>query len=234
MKRAVAPIALIALFIVMLSGCFARPVELPSHEVSYTPRHLKGEWGKLRILQLESIDLNAYPHLRLKEGFALHRAIYDYHGADVRGFLVAVHEASERGFAVEPLSGVHGKFLFAPIESTAEALDYVKLMVHETPETLYLREHTYIHSPHDSETVLSALTEAASAFGRPLEMLETPPTNVTRVTEQSSGKYLVELVYRKYTYDQRIEYLACLVYSDGSLEFQESYVFIVGPPGALF
>ena len=101
MKRRVVLIVLIALFIVALIGCLPRPVqvELPPHQLSYTPGCLKGEGVKLRILELQNIDLDVCPHLRVREGFTLHRAIYAYSGGDVIGFLVAVHEASKTGFA---------------------------------------------------------------------------------------------------------------------------------------
>ena len=83
------------------------------------------------------------------------------------------------------------------------------------------------------ESVLSELRECASDFDDvTVEIVETPPTNATRVTKHSDGKFFVDLVYSCELYVQGIEYLACWVYNDGRLELQEIHTFIKGPPGS--
>ena len=216
---------------VMLQSCGPKvsPVELPSHQVGYAQGFLWSDEGKTRIISLENIDLSPYPHLKPKEGFVLRWAAYEFAGGDVLGFVVAIHQASDAGFAVEPLNGMQGAFLFAPIESDVAALEYVQFMAHETPESGYERDHAYIRSQADFEEALSQMREVASNDA--VKILDTPPTNITRVTGQGNGSYLVELVYKCELYKQRLEYLSCLVDSDGNLGLQERYVFIEGPPG---
>jgi hypothetical protein len=206
-------------------SCEKADTDFPPHEISYEAGHLKGEGGTVSVLKLDDIDLSAYPHLALKEGFTLHRAIYKLSGGDMMGYIVAVRTASNRGFAVELLNGAQGKFLFAPIKTSAGALEYAEFMVHETPESTYFREHAYIKNQHDFDQALSDLKDYS--------IIRTPPTQITRVTEQSDGSYLVELVYRCELYQRRIEYRAILVYGDGSIEMKEGYVFVEGPAGGV-
>ena len=121
MHRLVPLIVLAVLIITPLIGCSPEKedTDLPPHQISYEEGRLKGEEGTVRVLQLDDVDLSIYPHLTLKKGFTLHRAIYKRSGGDMIGPIVAVRAASDRGFVVEPLNGVQGKFLFAPIKTSA-------------------------------------------------------------------------------------------------------------------
>ncbi len=205
----------------------------PAHEISYRPGHLRVEEYSSRVEVHEDIDTNAYPHLSLR-GVVLQRAIYRYIAGDAQGFLVALHVDSDRGFAVEPLHGVQGELLFAPIESTDEALEYVKLTASEPRVSYYDSEGILINSQGEFEEALSYLKEETAHYDGvevEVEVTRTSPTNVTTVTEKDAGICLVELVYRCESYVQWISHLACLVHSDGSLEFQNEYTLIEGSPG---
>ena len=221
---------------VSLTGCGLGQtgVQFPSYEISYRWGCLFGDGLPKRVLSWEDIDMPYYPHLKLIEGFTLRRAIYQLNGGDAQGYLVAIYQASGTGFKVEPLNGIQGDFLFGPIKSPQQALEYVELMIHETPMNTYDREHVYINNPDEFQQAMHKLDENAESFkDSKVESIKTPPTNVTRVTVQGDDKYLVELVYRCELYNQRIEYAACVVGSDGSLKLGERYVFIEGPPGAM-
>ena len=108
------------------------------------------------------------------------------------------------------------------------------IIIHETPEYFYDREHVYILTEADYQSDMAELEEAAAdSEDATVKVLKTPPTHVTRVTAQSGGKYMVELVYKCLLRTQRLEYQSCLVGSDGSIELQEKYVFVEGAPGMI-
>lgn len=233
MKLSMLSIVLAALVLAPWSGCAPRtpPVELPPHKISYQGKHLKSDKGRIRILVWETIDMAAYPHLKLRDGFSLKRAVCRRSGGDPQGYAVAIHDASNRGFALEPpedVQGTQGGFLFAPIESADQAREYAEFMVHETPWSLYDREHRSIYTQADFETALSQLD------GSRTKTLQTPPTNITRVKDLGNGVYMVELVYGCEMYVRRLEYICCVVLRDGTLDLREWYVFMEGGPGAVF
>lgn len=208
----------------------ALPVELPPHKISYQGKYLKGDEGRVRILEMETIDMAAYPHLKLRDGFTLRRAICERHGGDQQGYAVAIHDASNRGFALELVDGVQGAqggFLFAPIESAEQAREYAEFMVHETAVSIYDREHQFIYTQAEFEAALSQLGGAEA------KTREIPPTQVTRVRDMGNGAYLVELVYKCELYIMRLEYLCCVVLRDGTLDLRERSVFIEGGPGMM-
>jgi len=207
----------------------APPVELPPHKISYQGKYLKGDEGRIRILELETIDMAAYTHLKLRDGFTLRRAICERQGGDQQGYAVAIHDASNRGFALELVDGVQGAqggFLFAPLESAEQAREYAEFMVHETAVSIYDREHQSIYTQAELEAALSRL-------GAKAETREIPPTQVTRVSDLGNGAYLVEMVYSCELYIQRLEYICCVVLRDGTLDLRERSVFIEGGPGAM-
>lgn len=206
--------------------------KFPPHEVSFNSGVLKGQTVGIRnVVEFEEIEMEKYSHLRLKKGFYLCRAIYEFVGADARGFLVAVQKESNKGFAVEPLNSEHGSFLFAPIGSCEEALEYVKLLVHETPDSYYDRDHTYIHDKKSFENYFEMMKREVTSEKDRVEWIKKPPSIITRVIEQSHGNFLVELVYKASLQQQRFEYLACQVKEDGGLKLKERYMFVKGPPG---
>jgi hypothetical protein len=209
-------------------GCASRtpPVELPPHKISYQGKHLKSDEGRVRILEMETINMTAYPHLKLREGFSLGRAICGRQGGDQQGYAVAIHDTSNRGFALEPKDSTQGGFLFAPIESADQAREYAEFMVHETGVSIYDREHQPIYTQAEFEAALSQL-------GAKAKTREIPPTQVTRVRDLGNGDYMVELVYRCELYIQRLEYLCCVVLRDGTLDLRERIVFIEGGPGIM-
>jgi len=232
MKYRIAAAVFAVCLSVPLIGC--RPpqveVELPSHSISYQGKYLKGDEGRIRILQMEPIDMTAYPHLKLREGFTLQRAICERQGGDQQGYVVAIYDASHTGFALELVDGVQGAqggFLFAPIENADQAREYVEFMVHETPVSIYDREHQSIYTQAGFEEALSQLGGANATT------LESPPTQITRVSDMGDGAYLVELVYKCELYRMRLEYLGCVVLRDGTLDLRERSVFIEGSPGAM-
>lgn len=213
-------------------GCAPPPVdvELPAHSISYQGKYLKGDEGRIRILEMETIDMTAYPHLNLRDGFTLQRAICARQGGDLQGYVVAIYDASHTGFALELVDGVQGAqggFLFAPIENADQAREYVEFMVHETPVSIYDREHRSIYTQAEFEEALSQLGGANATT------LEVPPTQITRVSDMGDGAYLVELVYKFELYTTRLEYLGCVVLRDGTLDLRERSVFIEGGPGAV-
>jgi hypothetical protein len=232
MKYRIAVIAIAVCLSVPLLGCAPPPieVELPSHSISYQGKYLKGDEGRIRILQMEPIDMTAYPHLKLRDGFTLQRAICLRQGGDLQGYVVAIYDASHTGFALELVDGVQdaqGGFLFAPIESADQAREYVEFMVHETPVSIYDREHQSIYTQAEFEEALSQLGGANATT------LEAPPTQVTGVSDIGDGAYMVELVYKCELYRMRLEYLGCVVLRDGTLDLRERSVFIEGGPGAM-
>jgi len=232
MKYRIAVIAIAACLSVPLIGCLPPQVEveLPPHEISYQDGHLEGDEGRVSILKLQTIDMTAYAHLKLRDGFTLRRAIYRRQGGDQQGYAVAIHDASNRGFAlklVDGVQGAQGEFLFAPIESSEQAREYAEFMVHETSVSIYDREHQSIYTQAEFEAALSQLGGAKA------ETREIPPTQVTRVREVGNGAYLVELVYKCDLYIRRLEYLCCVVLRDGTLDLRERIVFIEGGPGMM-
>jgi hypothetical protein len=232
MKYRIAVIAIAVCLSVPLIGCVPPQVEveLPPHKISYQGKYLKGDEGRVRILEMETIDMAAYPHLKLRDGFTLRRAICQRQGGDQQGYAVAIHDASNRGFALELVDGVQGAqggFLFAPIESADQAREYAEFMVHETGVSIYDREHQSIYTQAEFEAALSQL-DGAEAKTR-----EIPPTQVTRVRDMGNGAYIVELVYGCELYVRRLEYLCCVVLRDGTLDLRERSVFIEGVPGAM-
>ena len=72
------PLIALAILIMPLIGCSHEKgdTDFPPHKISYEAGHLKGEGGTVSVLKLDDVNLSAYPHLTLKEGFTLHRAIY--------------------------------------------------------------------------------------------------------------------------------------------------------------
>jgi hypothetical protein len=128
---------------------------------------------------------------------------------------------------MDGVQSAQGGFLFAPIENADQAREYVEFMVHETPVSIYDREHQSIYTQAGFEEALSQLGGANA------ETLEVPPTQVTRVSDIGDGAYLVELVYKCELYIMRLEYLCCVVLSDGTLDLRERSVFIESGPGAM-
>lgn len=224
MKRCARFLVMLNLLAVLPASC-SPATPFPPHSISYILGCVTGAGFPRIVRQTEAIDLAAYPNLKLRDGFLLKRAVCNLAGGDVQGYVMAVRKSTGKGFAVEPMNSAQGKFLFAPIKSAAAALEYVEFMTHETPYSVYGREHEYILSADDFEKSLSTM----KGMGK-VETIKTPPTDITRITEQSGG-YLVELVYSCMLYTHRIEYLACWVHGDGSLELKEGYVFVKGPPG---
>ncbi len=229
MKLRIIFVVLAAFVIVPWSGCAppVPPVELPEHSISYQGNYLKGNEGRFRILEIEVIDMAIYPHLKIKDGFILQRAICGRQGGDQQGYAVAIHQASNTGFGIEHIDGAQGGFLFGPIESVDQAREYAEFMVHETAMSIYDREHQSIYTQADFENALSQLDRAR------IKTIKTPPTNITRVRDIGEGYYLVELVYACELYVRRVEYLGCVVCRDGFIDLQENYVFIEGGPGSM-
>jgi hypothetical protein len=208
-------------------------VTFPAHKITYASGHLKGEKGEIPVLKTAGFNLSIYPKLNIRKGFALQEIVYGRGGGELLRYLVAIHLASQEGFVLEPGNGIQGGFLFAPIENATQAFEYVKLMVHATPVSMYGRFYTYISSDLDFDRVLNQLRELSKKDPRStLETANTPPTKATRSTRQPDGKYLVELVLKGEIPRQSIQYLAYLVGSDGRLELKESFVLIEGPPRA--
>jgi len=229
----------------------AKALGFPPYEVSYAPeitisvegneKHvpglIRGE-TQIPIRSFKIIDMDAYyPNLRLRDGFVLYDAVFGQPaGGDIPRNVVALHEASNLGFGVEPVNSTHGRFLFAPIENAAAALEYLEFIISEPSSSAYDRDYLFIHSLEEFEKILDRMkvegvTDELMRTSRDTgEKLPIPPTNVSVATEQTPGKYLVELVYKSSLGPREaIEYYAWWVYSDGSFEESEdSYVFIWG------
>lgn len=198
----------------------------PPHQISYEPGRLKIEDGDtMHILLMEDISLSGYPHLQLRQGLTLKRAVLDRSGGDYIGHVVAIADNSSKGFVVETMDGKQGGFLFAPLTSNDAVLEYVEFMFHEPPVSEYDREHRYITSQ-------DGFNEALAHFGK-YTFTKTPPVSFTRITGPDGGRYLVELVYRSELYVERITYMACYVTIDGDTEYKDGYIFVEGPPGAV-
>lgn len=240
-KLALTIVAALSIMLLIISCRKPIEVELPPHKISYLPEitiTIDGEEQRgpglsspdfredFSIIMLEDISRDAYPHLRLREGFVLHLTRDPTFGASSI-YLLAIHEASESGFVVEHLNHVHGGFLFAPIESAAAALEYVELMYGQTMQSAYDRDLTFIHSLDDFETELGRMKEIASHPDE-VKMLGTPPTYVSRATEQGPGKYLVELVYKQEFFLQTIDYHPLWVYRNGGIEDKLGRPFVEG------
>ncbi|MDD5312243.1 MAG: hypothetical protein PHO26_04325 [Dehalococcoidia bacterium] len=168
--------------------------------------------------------MSRYPRLSLRQGYSVKRAVERFIGGDTIGYVTAIHTATDVGFVVESMNSAQGGFLFAPIKSAEEALEYANFMFHEPPFSAYSREHVDIYNQQDLDEALSGWKD--------YKVLKNPPTDITRVTRQNDGKYSVELVFRCYLGKQRIEYMSCLVDSEGNLEALEYYIYVEGPWGA--
>ena len=223
-KHILAIVVLSGLTLILLANC-GTGGEFPPHKNSYALGFLTGDDGIVYIRQMEDIEMNKYPHLSLRQGFTLKRAVERFMGGDTIGYIAAIRLPTGCGFAVEDMDGVQGGFLFAPLKSAEEALEYTKFMLHETSSSDYGREHFDIINQQDLDTELNRWGD--------YEILKIPPTNVTRVTQQSDGRYLVELVFCCYLGRQRVEYMSCLVGTDGGLEPVEYYMYIEGPQGSV-
>jgi len=221
-------VALLSIFLSLPAlGCFIGHPEpyFPPHRICYEPGWLNIEGDIIRVQILEDISMRGYPHLRLRQGFTLKRAIAELSGGDGIGNVVAVADNSSRGFGIETMDSNQGKFLFAPLTSTDAMLEYVEFMFHEPPVSEYDREHRYITSQEDYD-------DALMHYGK-YTINKTPPISFTRITETVDGRHLVELVYRSELYVQRLTYTSCYVTRDGDIEFKDSYIFVEGPPGAV-
>ena len=223
-KHILAIVVLSGLTLILLANC-GTGGEFPPHKNSYALGFLTGDDGIVYIRQMEDIEMNKYPHLSLRQGFTLKRAVERFMGGDTIGYIAAIRLPTGCGFAVEDMDGVQGGFLFAPLKSAEEALEYTKFMLHETSSSDYGREHFDIINQQDLDTELNRWGD--------YEILKIQPTNVTRVTQQSDGRYLVELVFCCYLGRQRVEYMSCLVGTDGGLEPVEYYMYIEGPQGSV-
>ena len=239
----------ITLFItILISGC-RKPVEveLPPHEFSYVPEITEnvGEeemhFPRLsspsleedaHIMILNKIGVDEYPHLSLREGFILYRTRIAEFGSPVF-FVVAVHEASQKGFAVEYLNDVHGKFLFATIESADDALEYAKFMTYETVTSGQERWGlTFIDSQDDFERAFREIEEeVAAASISTKDVMHTPrPTTMSRVADSGPNWYFVELLYEYKCPWHWIDYYAIFVTDDGDLTIKQRYPYISGVP----
>jgi hypothetical protein len=220
-------LALFILVILACCGCGPRPADMgfPPYLTSYNSGWLHGEEGFTKVREMSDIDMSPYPHLKVKDGFSLKRAVTDYIGGDQISCVVALHNDSNLGFVVEPLDGIQGEYLFAPLKDPDEILEYTEFMTHETPESDYNREHKYIYSQTEYDNALQQLKKYT--------VLRDPPTTFTRVTEQKDGSYLVELVYSCSLYQQRIEYVACIVNKKGGIILKDYFTFVQGPFGAV-
>jgi hypothetical protein len=223
-------LVLVVLFVILAVGCVpdAKELNFPPHTISY--------WRGLLIggscyppPSYSEMDLHDYPHLYLRDGFILKNRVQSSLIPQRDVSVIAVHEPSQTGFGIEPLNVDHGIFLFAPISSPDAAQEYAEFMMVETQKSFYDREHITIHSQDEYENVIRSYEKQ----GRK-EILRTPPTNVTRVTQQADGSYFVELVYHHKWKTRRMEYLSGTVYTNGSFELKERYIFINGPPGPSF
>jgi len=221
----------IALLTMLLSlpalGCFMGHPEpyFPPHRICYEPGWLNVEGDIMRVRILEDISMRGYPHLKLRQGFTLKRAIVELSGGDGIGHVVAVADNSSRGFAIETMDSNQGKFLFAPLTTTDAMLEYVEFMYHEPPVSEYEREHRYILSQADYDNTLAHFEKYT--------IHAAPPVNFTRITATDSGHYLVELVYSSELYVHRVTYASFNVTREGDIEFIDSYNFVEGPPGAV-
>lgn len=216
----------ITVIAVITFPCCKPDTEFPLHKNSYNSGFISGDAGIKYICQTNDINMSEYSHLDLRQGFVIKRAVERLVGGDVIGHVIAIYSATNQGFEIESMNAVQGGFLFAPIRSSQDALEYTRFMRFEPPPSGYSREHIDIDSKQDFDAALSGWTDN-------YKIIQKPPTDITRVTQQSDGTYFVELVFRCFLGKQRIEYMSCLVGSDGRLEPGEHYTYIEGPWGAM-
>jgi hypothetical protein len=206
--------------------------EFPQHDYEYKHGVLRNLiTGESLAAEWNDVEMERFPDLSAREGYELKRVVTGSAGGDLIQMIVAVHAKEDRGFGIQHMNWEHGAFVFAPIESADEALQYMQFMVHETGAGFYDREYEEIVNIEKYNEVIERMQDRANELGKELEFLADPPTNVSRVRTDSA--YEVERVFFKASEWERIIYSDAIVNHDGMVEIKDEYEFVRGAAGFL-
>jgi len=225
------------LVLVLLSAYWLSRRELPGfpgHAVEYKKGFLivKRDFGDLVsgevVKVLQEVDVGPFEHLSPRKGYRLKWMVYRWIGADALGVTVAIHEETGYGFSVEPMNYRQASFLFAPIESEEEALEYLCFLMHDTQPSIRGRVYKEVTSEEVFKEVLAEMERHCLETGDKLEFKERPPVNHTRVTAVKEGFLVERVYYMQFLGHEKLVYAKALVYRDGKVKMLEHYAFVIG------
>jgi len=208
---------------------------LPEHEIAYENGVLvNAQTGAaLNVTSLQPVDMaTKYPHLKVREGFEVKWAIVARRGGELIGFTVAIYIPNDKGFAIEPRNWEHGKFLFAPIDSPGQGLEYVQFMTNEVAASLKDKAYVEILSDDQFDDIIRSMRERAERLGTDITFLSTPPTNHTRIGNEG-GEFVVERIYFRMIEREQILYSKSIVSRDGMVSVVSEFVYVMGVRSAL-
>ncbi|ADC64233.1 hypothetical protein Ferp_0041 [Ferroglobus placidus DSM 10642] len=207
-----------------------KPPVFPRHSVAYKNGKLFlldntifGKAGDV-IDEFKEVEINETRNLSLKKGYSLKRIVLGVRGADVHEIVVAVHNNS--GFWVEPGNYEQGAFLFAPIDSSEKAIEYLNFLMFKTRYSVAGRTAFWIKSEEELKNIVAEMERHASELGRKLLVLEHPPVNFTEVKELNQAFLVREIYYTKYP--ESIRYLEALINENGEVKIVADRICIKG------
>jgi len=206
----------------------------PSHNFEYVDGELRN-LSNNSVVPVEStmpVDLSRYPDLVVRQGYRLERFAFAGQGGDAWALVFAVCESSGRGFAIEPMNGTQGGFVFGPITSAAMVAEYAEFMGHDTQISFYDREHQEVKTDADFQEILGKMQQRAREQNYTLQYGETPPFNHSTVVIKD-GVFLVHRIFFKRSELERLEYWLMEVKVNGEIRVLSQSTFVTGVPGIM-
>jgi len=206
----------------------------PNHNYEYADGELHNLWNNA-VVPVESImplDLSLYPELAVRQGFRLQRVVFAGQGGDAWAFVVAVCESTGKGFAIEPMNGTQGGFVFGPISSPTIAEEYAEFMCQETQVSFFDREHREVKTDAEFREILEGMQSRAREQNFTLEYGQTPPVNHSTAVAKDDS-FLVHRIFFKRLERERLICWLVEVRPDGRIVTVSQFTFVTGVPGAI-
>jgi len=204
-----------------------KPMEgIPAHGYLYKDGRffdLRSGGSLTGISGLEEVEMSRFSALSIRDGFEIKKVWCSEIPHPVY-FTIAKRVEKDMGFVILHKNWTQGAFVFSPLESGDEALQYLQFMTHTTSTYYGDWDFSEIYSMAQYEETIKKMEDFAEGQ---VDFLKDPPTKITRVN-QDDGLYNIERIFSKISHSYRIIYSNSVVYPDGMVEVIEEYVVVQG------